>query len=63
MEYIQFFWVEWLLMAGVFALLLFILRARMKKRAQIDNKVKKVSLGLGGRILYQGVEKAWFVRG
>ena len=39
-------------MAGVFTLLIFILRARMKKHAQVDDKAKKAPLGLGGWILY-----------
>lgn len=52
MAFIKFFWVEWILMAGVFALLIFILRVRMKKRAQMSDTVEKVSLSFGGRMLF-----------
>jgi fermentation-respiration switch protein FrsA (DUF1100 family) len=52
MGYIKYFWVEWLLMAGVFALLLFILRSRMKKHTQVSDKTEKAPLSFGGWILY-----------
>jgi predicted alpha/beta-fold hydrolase len=48
----QRFWVEWILMAGVFALLIFILRARMRKRVSTDRKAEKKSLTFWGGVLY-----------
>jgi pimeloyl-ACP methyl ester carboxylesterase len=45
-------WVEWLLMAGVFALLIFILRARMQKRMQTSGKPRINPLSFKGWLLY-----------
>jgi len=52
MDILQNLWVEWLLMAGVFALLIFILRARMKGRAGVSSKTEKVPLSFLGWVLY-----------
>jgi len=52
MAFIQGFWVEWLLMAGVFALLIFILRTRMRKRAQASGKTEKAPWSFWDRVLY-----------
>jgi dienelactone hydrolase len=46
------FWVEWSLMAGVFALLLLILRARMRRHAHASERTKKPPLRLWGRVSY-----------
>jgi hypothetical protein len=51
MNVILDFWVEWLLMTGVFALLVFILRSRMKKRSEASGKTEKVPLSFRGRLL------------
>ena len=52
MATIQGLWVEWLLMAGVFALLIFILRARMRARAQAREKAERTPLNFWGWVLY-----------
>jgi fermentation-respiration switch protein FrsA (DUF1100 family) len=52
MAVFQKFWVEWLLMAGVFALLIFLLRSRSKTHTQPIEKTKKAPLSLWGRTLY-----------
>ena len=52
MAVFQKFWVEWLLMAGVFALLFFILRSRKKQYTQPIGKAGKAPLSLWGRVLY-----------
>ena len=52
MEILQSLWVECLLMVGVFGLLIYVLRARMRKRTQESNKTEKAPLNLWGRILY-----------
>ena len=52
MAAIQSFWVEWLLMGGVFALLIFILRARTRIRAQANDKSERTPLNFWGRVLY-----------
>ncbi len=49
---IKSLWVESLLMAGVFGLLLFVLRARMKNHVQSNDNTEKPSLNFWGRVLY-----------
>jgi uncharacterized protein len=46
------FWVEWTLMVGVFALLLFILRSRMNKLSVAGEKPKHASLSGWGGVVY-----------
>ena len=46
------FWVEWTLMVGVFALLLFILRSRMNKLSVSSGKPQHASLGGWGVVSY-----------
>jgi len=45
MALLRDFWVEGILMAGVFALLIFILRARMRKRVSTGRKAEKSRSG------------------
>ena len=52
MAFLRDLWVEWLLMAGVFALLIFVLRARMRKRASTKSKAEKKSPTFWGGVLY-----------
>jgi pimeloyl-ACP methyl ester carboxylesterase len=52
MAFLRGFWVEWFLMAGVFALLFFVLRARMKKRVSTGRKAEKRSLTFWGGVMY-----------
>jgi pimeloyl-ACP methyl ester carboxylesterase len=52
MALLQRFWVEWLLMAGVFVLLIFALRSRMRKRAVTGKKAEKESPTFWGGVLY-----------
>jgi len=54
MEFITSLWVEWTLMAGVFALLFLVLRSRMRKRAlEMENESsEKAPLTFWNRALY-----------
>ncbi len=52
MALIQGFWVEWLLMAGVFAILVFVLRARLRTRARTGKTTPKAPLGFKGWVVY-----------